>query len=177
MVTRRVGGLNGEGVRAVGQRGGWGKAPAAAAVERGGAEQRRAVIHGNGAAHRGVPCNSGRVSSVGVPLVTGPVTSPVLSVTVPIVGVPAGVVSMFRVKPPVGSLALPAGSIATAVSAWLPSGIAVGGWKLQLPFASTVAVPICAPSMRMLMVLPGSPVPLMTGRLSFVGWLLVSGPV
>ncbi|MNE21239.1 hypothetical protein D3C80_1143900 [compost metagenome] len=124
-----------------------------------------------------VPCITGWVSSVAEPLVRGPWTSPVLSVTVVMDGGGGAVVSTVKVNPPDAVLTLPALSIAAAVRVCCPFGITMVGVNVQAPPSLTTAVPICEPSRRMLMVVPGSPVPLSVGRLSLVVSLILSAPV
>ncbi len=66
-------------------------------------------------------------------------------------------------------LLLPAVSFWVAVNAVVPSDIGVVGVKLQLPLASTTAVPIGLPLALMVTTAPGSPVPEIVGVLSPLG--------
>ena len=117
-----------------------------------------------------LPCSCGRVSSVVSPLLSGPCTSPTLSVTVAMVAAGGGVISTVKVKPPEGELLLPAASVATTVKVCEPLLIGVAGVKLHAPLLSATAVPMLLPSRRMVTVAPGSAVPLSVG----VGSLVVS---
>lgn len=58
---------------------------------------------------------------------------------------------------------LPAGSIAVAVSVWLPAFSGVEGVQLQSPFASARVVQICMLPSFTITVLPASAVPLISG--------------
>ena len=66
-------------------------------------------------------------------------------------------------------LLLPAVSFWVAVNGVVPSDIGVVGVKLQLPLASTTAVPIGLPLALMVTTAPGSPVPEIVGVLSPLG--------
>ena len=66
-------------------------------------------------------------------------------------------------------LLLPAVSFWVAVNAVEPSDIEVVGVKLQLPLASTTAVPIGLPLALMVTTAPVSPVPERVGVLSLLG--------
>ena len=111
------------------------------------------------------------------PLLSGPLTSPASSVTVASVATGGGVVSTVKVNPPDIGLVLPATSVAIAVRVCVPSPTGVVGVKVHAPLLPTTAVPISTPSRRMVIVEPGSPVPLSVGVASLVVSLAPTGPV
>jgi hypothetical protein len=126
-----------------------------------------------------VPLTTGVASLVLAPWLTAPVTGAWLSVTLVIVGTLTALVSTVK---PIGLLkgpALPAGSTWPAVRLWGPLDSGVVGVKLQLPLGSTTAVPmgVLPPLSKMLMVAPGSPLPLKVGVVSSVVEPGVMGPV
>ncbi len=126
-----------------------------------------------------VPLSTGMVSLVLAPWLTAPVTGAWLSVTLVIVGTLTALVSTVK---PIGLLkgpTLPAGSTWPAVRLWGPFESGVVGVKLQLPLGSTTAVPmgVLPPLSKMLMVAPGSPLPLKVGVVSSVVAPGVMGPV
>ena len=85
-------------------------------------------------------------------------------------GALGAVVSITRFIGALGVLSLPAASVLVVVKLCGPSAMGVVGVMLQLPLASTTALPITLPfSSYSLMVLPGvPPLPLKVGVLSLV---------
>src|SRR6476661_2313689 len=75
-------------------------------------------------------------------------------------GAGGGVVSMVKVLVLLRGLVLPAPSVASAFTAWEPSGLGTEGVNDQLPLAFVVVVPEARPSTTTDTVVPGSAVPL-----------------
>ena len=83
----------------------------------------------------------GRLSLVGLPLITGPWIEPTSSTTEVMTGAAGAVASTFTVKPAVGRLTLPTASVAVTVRVCRPSASGVVGVKLQALLASATTLP------------------------------------
>ena len=77
-----------------------------------------------------------------------------------IAGAPGAVASMVNSCRAEGGETLPAGSAAVVLSVWAPSTRSVGWTSDHVPPPVVAVVPITAPSMRTVTVLPASAVPL-----------------
>ena len=124
-----------------------------------------------------LPVKVGRVSLVVSPLASVLVAAPTSSTTVITTGASGAAVSTFSVKAGEVPERLPAASVALTRRSCEPGVRSVPGIKLQLPLSLTKAVPISTPLSRICTVLPATPVPVSSGRVSLVTWPLVSGPV
>ncbi|MNK67068.1 hypothetical protein D3C87_864000 [compost metagenome] len=114
------------------------------------------------------PWNSGWRSSVTPPGVMGPWYSPMLSLAPPTWGCSGGVMSTTNSNGSEGLLSLPAGSRSTMVMECSPSLRSVGGVKVHTPSPFTSTRPISLPWSCTMMVSPGVPWPLNSGRWSSV---------
>ena len=75
-----------------------------------------------------------------------------------------------------GGLGFLPGSTWIAVTSWSPSGRPVVGVKDQVPFLSTVVLPISVPLSMMWITAPGTPPPVMVGCESSVTSPLANWP-
>ncbi|MNL01306.1 hypothetical protein D3C87_1217710 [compost metagenome] len=88
-----------------------------------------------------LPLNSGLLSSVVSPLLSGPCTAPTSSSASWPVARPGALVSTTKFQMPVASLVWPTVLVAVAVMLCVPSASAVSGVKLHLPEASATVRP------------------------------------
>ncbi|MNU91523.1 hypothetical protein D3C71_814130 [compost metagenome] len=115
-----------------------------------------------------LPESVGDGSSVTPPLTNAPCLAPTSSAAASMLGAVGGTVSTVKLNGLVGSLVLPALSVAVTVMLCAPSDRAVPGVKLHEPSGLTVVSPSRVAPSYTLMVLPALPVPWISGRASSV---------
>ncbi len=112
-----------------------------------------------------LPVSVGVVSSVALPLVSGPCTEPTSSVALPMAGALGAVVSMVNERE--ASPFVPAALTAVAVYLCAPSACA-GSVRLQLPLASAVVEPTTVEFSVTVTMAPAVAVPTRVGVVSSV---------
>ena len=104
-----------------------------------------------------------------LPASAEPVTVAPSTETARSVGASGAIRSTVIVNGSDGSLVFPAWSVAVKRSTWLPCASGVSGVRFQLPSLSTIAVPIISSPRHAVIIVPASPLPVSTGRVSSVG--------
>ncbi|MNY32470.1 hypothetical protein D3C86_1666890 [compost metagenome] len=106
-----------------------------------------------------LPDRVGEGSSVVAPWASAPCTAPTSSVTAPMLGAVGATVSTVKLNAAVGSLTLPALSVAVTVMLCAPWPSSAAGVNVHEPSALTTVSPSRVAPSYTLMVLPALPVP------------------